>query len=227
MNNPIVACEKLCKSFGAGATEQQVLSGVELSVMPGDTLSIAGASGSGKTTLLHLLGGLDFAGSGAVYANGQDWSKMSGNAAAKWRNENFGFVFQFHLLLPEFTAVENAAMPLFIRRIPKPQALEAALGVLEKLGLAAHANKTPDKLSGGERQRVAVARALAGKPACILADEPTGNLDGKNAAAVFDLMLEAAAAQNTAVIVASHDPQLASRTARRASIIDGKLEEQS
>ena len=226
MNNaPIIACDNLCKSFGNGNSAQTVLSGVNLAVHRGDTLSIAGSSGSGKTTLLHLLGGLDFASSGTVHADGKNWNEMPSNTAAKWRNQKLGFIFQLHLLLPEFSAAENAAMPLLIRHLPKQQALETAHQILAQLGLAAHAAKTPDKLSGGERQRVSVARALVGKPACILADEPTGNLDGKNAAAVFDLMMEAAAAQNTAVIVVSHDVQLAAKTARHAVLIDGKLEE--
>ncbi|MBE8158806.1 MAG: ATP-binding cassette domain-containing protein, partial [Betaproteobacteria bacterium] len=170
---PALSCADVRKSFG----DAPVLDGVSLTLRAGETLAITGASGSGKTTLLHVLGGLDMPDSGWAAAGGKKWNEMNAKAAAKWRNRMLGFVFQFHLLLPEFSALENAAMPLLIRRCPKARALEAAHDNLRRLGLAAHATKTPGQLSGGERQRVAVARALTGDPACILADEPTGNLD--------------------------------------------------
>ena len=201
-----------------------MLDGVSLTLRAGETLAITGASGSGKTTLLHILGGLDSPDSGWAAAGGKRWDELNGKAAAKRRNLMLGFVFQFHLLLPEFSALENAAMPLLIRRTPRARALEAAHENLRRLGLAAHAGKTPGQLSGGERQRVAVARALCGEPACVLADEPTGNLDRKNAAAVFEMMLSAAAEKNTALVVATHDSELASKTRRRAALADGKLE---
>lgn len=222
---PVITCTNLCKNFGSGERRQMILSGVNLTVRAGESVSIAGTSGSGKTTLLHLLGGLDTPDQGTAAVNNQSWASLTPAQAARWRNQNLGFVFQFHLLLPEFSALENIAMPLLIRRRRRSEALAAAAEYLRRLGLAAHAQKTPAQLSGGERQRVAVARALVSNPACVLADEPTGNLDRHNATAVFDLMLESAAAQGTAVVVVSHDEQLATRTARRAELIDGKLEE--
>lgn len=221
--SPALECEGVEKSFGGVA----VLAGASLRVEAGDTLAISGASGSGKTTLLHILGGLDVPDAGRAGAGGRDWAGMDLAAAAAWRNRMLGFVFQFHLLLPEFSALENAAMPLIIRRRPREEALEAARESLARLGMAAHESKTPDKLSGGERQRVAVARAMTGRPACILADEPTGSLDRKNAEAVFDMMLEAAAAQRAALVVVSHDEKLAARARRRAVLLDGALKEET
>ena len=223
MNNrtPLIVANNVQKSFA----ETTILAGISLSLKAGETLSIAGASGSGKTTLLHLLGGLDKPDGGDISIGGKKWQEMNAAESAQWRNRMLGFVFQFHLLLPEFSAIENAAMPLLLRRIPRAEALEIAAESLRQLGLATHANKTPEKLSGGERQRVAVARAMTGCPACLLADEPTGNLDRKNAEAVFALMLEAAAAQNMAVIVVSHDDRLAAQTQRQTAILDGKLSE--
>lgn len=218
---PVIVCERLRKSFGDG----EVLAGVSLAVRAGETLCIAGASGSGKTTLLHLLGGLDKPDDGYAAAGGKKWEEMNSARAAIWRNQMLGFVFQFHLLLPEFSALENAAMPLLIRGTPRDEALRNAREHLHQLGLAACVSKRPGQMSGGERQRVAVARALTGKPACLLADEPTGNLDRKNAEMVFALMLESAAASGAAVIVVSHDERLAARAGRRAALTDGKLEE--
>ena len=224
-NAPIIACANVCKNFGDGARQQTILTGVNLTVRAGESISIVGASGSGKTTLLHLLGGLDTPDRGSIAVNNKPWDSLTPVQTARWRNQNLGFVFQFHLLLPEFSALENAAMPLLIRRRPRGQALAAAAAYLHRLGLSAHAQKTPAQLSGGERQRVAVARALVGEPACLLADEPTGNLDRRNAEAVFDLMLETAAAQGAAVVVVSHDERLTARTAHRAELNDGKLEQ--
>ncbi|MDM5148104.1 ABC transporter ATP-binding protein [Candidatus Persebacteraceae bacterium Df01] len=225
MSNIVVCGTDLHKTFIAGGGTQQVLDGANLTVRAGETLAIAGTSGSGKTTLLHILGGLDMPDSGNVAVEEKEWRQLSPTAAARWRNAKLGFVFQFHLLLPEFTALENAAMPLIIRRLPREQAMERAHRCLEQLGMNAHSGKTPEKLSGGERQRVAVARALAGNPACILADEPTGNLDRRNADSVFNALLEVATAQHTAVIVVSHDERLAVLAQRRVRLIDGRLEE--
>ncbi len=223
-NSPIITCTDLHKSFGDGTERRQILNAVSFTLHAGETLSISGSSGSGKTTLLHALGGLDTVDKGDIAVSGKSWQTMNSKQSAQWRNSMLGFIFQFHLLLPEFSALENAAMPLFIRGQQRAEALATAADNLKRLGLSDHAYKTPDKLSGGERQRVAVARALAGNPACLLADEPTGNLDRKNAEAVFDLMLSAAADLNAAVIVVSHDENLTSRTARHAALIDGKLE---
>ncbi|MGI9307128.1 MAG: ABC transporter ATP-binding protein [Gammaproteobacteria bacterium] len=222
MNNaPVLSCAGIKKTFGGDVA---VLDGVSFALRAGETFSITGASGSGKTTLLHILGGLDMPDAGWAAAGEKKWGEMNAKEAAKWRNRMLGFVFQFHLLLPEFSALENAAMPLLIRRRPRAEALDEARKHLRRLGLAAHENKRPGMLSGGERQRVAVARALAGNPACILADEPTGNLDRKNAEAVFALMLGAAAENKTAIIVATHDEHLAAQTGKRAALIDGKLD---
>lgn len=218
---PVIACEHLVKSFDGC----EVLAGVSFSAQAGETVAVSGASGSGKTTLLHLLGGLDGADGGTISVCGKAWSAMSARKAAVWRNLNLGFVFQFHLLLPEFSALENAAMPLLIRGVAREEALTAASERMTLLGVGDCVKKTPGQMSGGERQRTAVARALCGNPSCILADEPTGNLDRKNADKVFDLMLETAAQQNAAVIIASHDERLAARASRRAALIDGKLQE--
>ena len=224
---PVLLAEELRKSHPGGETGPQiVLDGVNLRVFPGEATGILGASGSGKTTLLHLLGGLDAPDSGAAAVAGKKWAELTPDAAAAWRNRHLGFVFQFHLLLPEFTALENAAMPLLLRRAPRDQALARAEGILTELGLAPHLKKTPDQLSGGERQRTAVARALAGAPRCILADEPTGNLDRRNAAGVFDLLLAACRERDAALIVATHDDRLAAALPRRLILSDGKLREE-
>ncbi|MGI9298515.1 MAG: ABC transporter ATP-binding protein [Gammaproteobacteria bacterium] len=220
---PVISCEGLKKSFADG--DGEVLAGVSLAVRAGETLCISGASGSGKTTLLHLLGGLDKPDGGYAAADGKKWAEINSAQAAKLRNRMLGFVFQFHLLLPEFSALENAAMPLLIRGVPRDEARNVARETLRQLGLAACAEKRPGQMSGGERQRTAVARALAGKPACLLADEPTGNLDRKNAETVFALMLESAAASGAAVVVVSHDERLAVRAGRRAALTDGVLRE--
>ena len=220
-NSPIIACENLRKSFADG----EVLSGVNLAVHSGETICIAGASGSGKTTLLHLLGGLDNPDGGYAAAGGKKWNEMNAAESASHKNRMLGFVFQFHLLLPEFSAQENAAMPLLIRGESRDVAMQAAAEVLQRVGLSSCANKRPGQMSGGERQRTAVARALAGNPECVLADEPTGNLDRKNAETVFSLMLESAAASGAAVIVVSHDEHLAARAKRRARLADGVLQE--
>lgn len=224
---PILLADELRKSHpGGDAGPQVVLDGVNLRAHPGEATGILGASGSGKTTLLHLLGGLDSPDSGAAAVAGKNWADMNSDAAAAWRNINLGFVFQFHLLLPEFTALENAAMPLLLRRIPRDEAMARAEKILTELGLSPHLKKTPDQLSGGERQRTAVARALAGEPKCILADEPTGNLDRRNAEGVFNLLLEACRERGAALIVATHDERLSAALPRRLILSDGKLREE-
>lgn len=220
-DTPAMVADELQKSFD----NTLILSEVSLTVLRGETISVSGASGSGKSTLLHLLGGLDVPDAGDVSVEGRKWWEMSPKEGAEWRNRKLGFIFQFHLLLPEFTALENAAMPLLIRRIRREEAMTLAMESLRLLGLERHSSKTPSQMSGGERQRVAVARAMSGRPSCILADEPTGNLDRKNADTVFGMMLEAASENKTAVIVASHDERLAARTARQTTLIDGKLKE--
>ncbi len=219
--SPAIFCEGLKKSFADG----EVLAGVSLSVQSGETICISGASGSGKTTLLHLLGGLDSPDGGYAAAAGKRWDEMRAAESAAWRNRMLGFVFQLHLLLPEFSALENVAMPLLIRGVPHLNAKQSARKNIDRLGLSACAHKRPGQMSGGERQRTAVARALAGDPACLLADEPTGNLDRKNADTVFAMMLECAADSGAAVIVVSHDEKIAARAKRRAVLLDGVLKE--
>ena len=225
---PFVVAEGLRKAHPGGeAGPQVVLDGADLRVKSGEAVGILGASGSGKTTLLHLLGGLDAADGGVARIAGGDWRAMTSDAAAAWRNRHLGFVFQFHLLLPEFTALENAAMPLLLRRVARDEAFSRAEGILRDLGLSSHMGKTPDKLSGGERQRTAVARALAGEPGCILADEPTGNLDRRNAEGVFELLLSACRERAAALVVATHDDRLSSAIPRRIILSDGKLREEA
>ena len=224
---PFLRAVGLRKSHPGGeAGPQVVLDGVNLEARSGEAAGILGASGSGKTTLLHVLGGLDVADAGTVEIAGREWRAMSSDAAAAWRNRRLGFVFQFHLLLPEFTALENAAMPLLLRRTGRDEALGRAEKILVELGLARHLQKTPDKLSGGERQRTAVARALAGEPGCILADEPTGNLDRRNAEGVFEMLLDSCRERAALLLVATHDDRLSARIPRRLHLEDGRLREE-
>lgn len=223
MSDIVISCQNLFKQFDQGDLEVPVLKGVNLKVERGELVAIVGASGSGKSTLLHLLGGLDKPSSGEINILGQNIAVMNENTRCKLRNGSLGFIYQFHHLLPEFTAQENVAMPLLIRRMSKQEALERAAEVLQQVGLGHRLVHTPSELSGGERQRAAVARALVTQPACILADEPTGNLDRRTAEAVFDLMLELNEKVNASMIIVTHDPHLANRAKRIRQLIDGVL----
>jgi lipoprotein-releasing system ATP-binding protein len=224
MSDVVLACRALTKTYGMGNVSVPVLRGIDFDVRRGESIAIVGASGSGKSTLLHLLGGLDRPTSGEVHLLGQDLFALPPAAQGELRNQALGFVYQFHHLLPEFSALENVAMPLTIRRAPEREAHAKARQVLEEVGLGHRIAHRPGELSGGERQRVAVARALVTSPACVLADEPTGNLDRENAAKVFDLIVELNKRHDAAFVMVTHDPDLAARMERRLTISDGRLE---
>lgn len=221
----VIQAEGLAKTYAEGKLHTPVFDGLNLAVEPGETVAIVGASGAGKSTLLHLLGGLDTPTAGEVYVAGQKMSDLSDSARGKLRNHALGFVYQFHHLLPEFTALENVMMPVMLGGAGVSTAEERARTLLERVGLGHRIQHKPGELSGGERQRAAVARALVNQPACLLGDEPTGNLDEKTAANVFELMLELNRAQRTSLVLVTHDRRLARRLDRVLELHQGRLRE--
>jgi lipoprotein-releasing system ATP-binding protein len=227
MTESVLRAVGVRRGFSEGGTRLDVLKQVDLAVAPGERLAIVGASGSGKTTLLQVLGGLDAPDGGQVLVQGRDIHGMPERERCQLRNRAVGFVYQFHHLLPEFSALENVAMPLLVRRVPADEARQRAEALLDRVGLSTRLTHRPHQLSGGERQRAAVARALVTDPALVLADEPTGNLDGANARQVFELMLELNRDKGTALIVVTHDLQLASRMERVLTLTDGNLHERA
>ena len=223
MNDDVIRAEGLGKTYAEGSLHTQVFDGLDIAVARGETVAILGASGAGKSTLLHLLGGLDVPSAGEVFVDGQQMSALSDAARGRLRNKALGFVYQFHHLLPEFTALENVMMPVLLAGKPVAEASRRAQDLLESVGLGHRLQHKPGELSGGERQRAAVARALVNTPACVLGDEPTGNLDEKTAALVFAQMLELNRAQGTSLVLVTHDRRLARRLDRVLELQQGKL----
>ncbi|MBD2859067.1 lipoprotein-releasing ABC transporter ATP-binding protein LolD [Spongiibacter sp. KMU-158] len=225
MNNPVISCSKLCKSYPQAGQPLEILKDIDLAIARGEKLAIVGPSGSGKTTLLHMLGGLDLPSSGSVKVAGVELASMSDKARSALRNSELGFVYQFHHLLGEFSALENVAMPLLIAGQSRRAAENAAKPLLERVGLGHRLSHRPAQLSGGERQRVAIARALVNQPACVLMDEPTGNLDRDNAESIHGLLDELNAEFDTSLVIVTHDPLLANRMQRVLRIEDGRVSE--
>ncbi|KTC89426.1 lipoprotein-releasing ABC transporter ATP-binding protein LolD [Fluoribacter dumoffii] len=225
MSDIILNAKKLCKSYNDGASKVEVLRGIDLSIAKGERLAIIGPSGSGKSTLLHLLGGLDKPTTGEVLIKDVNWQKVNEKQRCRLRNQGLGFIYQFHHLLPEFTALENVSMPLMLANLSVKDATAEASKMLDDVGLKERKTHKPAQLSGGERQRVAIARALVHQPYCVLADEPTGNLDQATATKVFDLMLELNRKMNTALVIVTHDQQLAKQMDRILVLGEGVLSE--
>lgn len=221
--NKIITCKNLNKTYFDGATKVHVLKNINFDITPGERVAIVGPSGSGKSTFLHLLGGLDFPTSGSVEIHGKAWDKLSEKERCQLRNENLGFIYQFHHLLPEFSALENVMMPLLLNNVKTKEARLRANKILDEVGLSTRITHKPAQLSGGERQRVAIARALVHRPKCVFADEPTGNLDTNTASNIFKMMLGLNSEYNTSLIVVTHDRELAKKMDKTVSLYDGEI----